>query len=55
MSIRAGKAGLVLLLAAATLGAAPGPPESPRLYIFDCGVIKGLGVELFGFNRRMQS
>ena len=24
-------------------------PNSPRLYIFDCGVIKGLGVELFGF------
>ena len=25
------------------------PVSSPRLYIFDCGVIKGLGVELFGF------
>ncbi len=43
---RAGWAGLVLLL---SLGAAPKPPSSPRLYIFDCGVIKGLGVELFGF------
>ncbi len=39
-------AGLALLL---SLGAAPAPPSSPRLYIFDCGVIKGLGVELFGF------
>src|SRR5947208_16303512 len=36
-----------LILAAAT--AAPAPPRTPRLYIFDCGVIKGLGVELFGF------
>src|SRR4029079_17916812 len=27
----------------------PAPPKSVRLYIFDCGVIKGLGVELFGF------
>jgi glyoxylase-like metal-dependent hydrolase (beta-lactamase superfamily II) len=27
------------------------PPKSPRLYIFDCGVIKGLGVELFGFKK----
>jgi N-acyl homoserine lactone hydrolase len=26
-------------------------PGSPRLYIFDCGVIKGLGVELFGFKK----
>jgi glyoxylase-like metal-dependent hydrolase (beta-lactamase superfamily II) len=25
--------------------------SSPRLYIFDCGVIKGLGVELFGFKK----
>src|SRR3954466_16178074 len=36
-----------LLLAAAT--AAPAAPKTPRVYIFDCGVIKGLGVELFGF------
>src|SRR5689334_21363245 len=35
------------ILLAATL-AAP-QVTSPRLYIFDCGVIKGLGVELFGF------
>ena len=27
------------------------PPASPRLYVFDCGVIKGLGVELFGFKK----
>lgn len=27
----------------------PTPPKSTRLYIFDCGVIKGLGVDLFGF------
>src|SRR6201987_880694 len=49
---RAGWAGLtaVILLVAATLGAAPAEKvSSPRLYIFDCGVIKGLGVELFGF------
>src|SRR5438046_1076843 len=45
----AGWAGLALLLATAAPGAAPKPPSSPRLYIFDCGVIKGLGVELFGF------
>jgi N-acyl homoserine lactone hydrolase len=25
--------------------------SSPRLYIFDCGVIKGLGVDLFGFKK----
>ena len=41
------------VLAAATLvsatSAAPAAPKSPRLYIFDCGVIKGLGVDLFGF------
>src|SRR5438477_12019273 len=43
---RAGGAALALLL---TIAAAPKPPSSPRLYIFDCGVIKGLGVELFGF------
>jgi N-acyl homoserine lactone hydrolase len=35
------------LLLAATL-AAP-QVKSPRLYIFDCGVIRGLGVDLFGF------
>src|SRR4051812_15469821 len=29
--------------------AKPAAPRSVRLYIFDCGVIKGLGVELFGF------
>ncbi len=26
-------------------------PANTRLYIFDCGVIKGLGVELFGFKK----
>ena len=33
--------------------AATTPPKvsSPRLYVFDCGVIKGLGVELFGFKK----
>ena len=29
----------------------PVAPASVRLYIFDCGVIKGLGVELFGFKK----
>ena len=38
-----------LILAAGAVSAAPAPPKTPRLYIFDCGVIKGLGVELFGF------
>lgn len=42
----ASAAALLLTTAAA---APPTPPASPRLYIFDCGVIKGLGVELFGF------
>jgi N-acyl homoserine lactone hydrolase len=27
----------------------PDPPPSPRLYVFDCGVIKGLPVTSFGF------
>src|SRR5215813_8096910 len=52
MSTKAGWAGLAgaaLLLSTMTLGAAPAPPKSVRLYIFDCGVIKGLGVDLFGF------
>jgi N-acyl homoserine lactone hydrolase len=51
MSTKAGWAGLagLALLLATTLGAAPAAPKSVRLYIFDCGVIKGLGVDLFGF------
>jgi glyoxylase-like metal-dependent hydrolase (beta-lactamase superfamily II) len=39
-------------LAASSAGLAQGRPKAPasaRLYIFDCGVIKGLGVDLFGF------
>lgn len=32
-----------------TMSAAPAAPKTVRLYIFDCGVIKGLGVDLFGF------
>src|SRR6266849_2083953 len=42
----------VAALAAPLVGRGQGPakaPKNPRLYIFDCGVIKGLGVELFGF------
>jgi N-acyl homoserine lactone hydrolase len=27
----------------------PQPPKSARIYIFDCGVIKGLNVTVFGF------
>jgi N-acyl homoserine lactone hydrolase len=55
MSTKAGRAGwarwagLALLFATTTLGAAPKAPNSLRMYIFDCGVIKGLGVDLFGF------
>ncbi|HWW84467.1 MAG TPA: N-acyl homoserine lactonase family protein [Vicinamibacterales bacterium] len=50
--------GVVLAIAAGALSvwpltvlaqSKPAPPKSARLYIFDCGVIKGLGVELFGF------
>jgi len=40
-------AGAAILFA--TLSGVPTAPNSPRLYIFDCGVIKGLGVDLFGF------
>jgi len=29
----------------------PTPPASVRLYVFDCGVIKGLGPALFGFKK----
>jgi N-acyl homoserine lactone hydrolase len=49
----AGRAGTILLVigVSVVLGAAPLPPKTPRLYIFDCGVIKGLGVELFGFKK----
>ncbi|MFZ0978642.1 MAG: N-acyl homoserine lactonase family protein [Candidatus Acidiferrales bacterium] len=44
-----------VLIAAATLGAmvaqsdAPKPPKTVRLYVFDCGVIKGMDPKLFGF------
>ncbi len=44
----------VLASAATLVGRAQGrtkAPTSPRLYIFDCGVIKGLGVDLFGFKK----
>jgi glyoxylase-like metal-dependent hydrolase (beta-lactamase superfamily II) len=42
-------AALLATTATSIAAGAPAPPKSPRLYIFDCGVIKGLGVELFGF------
>ena len=29
--------------------AAPPPPKSPRIYIFDCGSIKAMNVTLYGF------
>jgi N-acyl homoserine lactone hydrolase len=54
------KAGFIAAAcAAAVLAASSGgvaqdrakPPASARLYIFDCGVIKGLSVELFGFKK----
>jgi N-acyl homoserine lactone hydrolase len=38
-------------IAGRSLAAGAQPPKSPRLYIFDCGVINGLGVELFGFKK----
>jgi N-acyl homoserine lactone hydrolase len=41
-------------VAASPAGLAQGRAKAPantRLYIFDCGVIKGLGVELFGFKK----
>src|SRR5665213_1709591 len=40
------------VLLAGTAGLAqqkPAAPKSLRLYVFDCGVIIGLGVDLFGF------
>jgi N-acyl homoserine lactone hydrolase len=45
---------IAAVLAASPAGLAQGrakAPASTRLYIFDCGVIKGLGVELFGFKK----
>jgi glyoxylase-like metal-dependent hydrolase (beta-lactamase superfamily II) len=47
---------IAVVLTASVAGLAQGgitPPKisTPRLYIFDCGVIKGLGVELFGFKK----
>jgi N-acyl homoserine lactone hydrolase len=53
--------GAVILFAALLLGAfaalaaaqhhPPAPPKSVRLYVFDCGVIKGLDPGLFGFTK----
>ncbi len=37
------------LMMAGAARPAPPPPSSLRLYVFDCGVIKGLGVNMFGF------
>lgn len=37
----------LLSLGAITLGAAPKPPKSVRLYVFDCGSIKGLATSMF--------
>ena len=41
----------VVVAACVAVALAAPPPKSVRLYIFDCGVIKGLGVELFGFKK----
>ena len=59
--MRSSKATLIVAACVAAAMAAPIPivraqgqaraPKSTRLYIFDCGVIKGLGVELFGFKK----
>lgn len=37
------------LVCAVRAPSAPAAPSSLRLYVFDCGVIKGLGVNMFGF------
>jgi N-acyl homoserine lactone hydrolase len=46
---------VVVLAVSATFAAAqhrpPRPPKSVRLYVFDCGVIKGLDPGLFGFTK----
>jgi len=56
VSTRAGAFAAAVAIVA--LLAAPGPgqaqaranaPSTLRLYLFDCGIIKGLGVDLFGF------
>jgi N-acyl homoserine lactone hydrolase len=44
-------ASVAALCVAATLWAAPPKITTARLYVFDCGVIKGLGVDLFGFKK----
>jgi N-acyl homoserine lactone hydrolase len=52
MSIKRAGVAAAFALALAVGGHAqskPAPPKNVRLYIFDCGVIKGLGVDLFGF------
>lgn len=44
----------VCLLAPAVLAAQvhkPAPPKTPRLYVFDCGAIKGLSPATFGFTK----
>lgn len=40
---------LSALVCAVRAPSAPAAPSSLRLYVFDCGVIKGLGVNMFGF------
>lgn len=51
--VSAGFAGSALVLFALVFAqrapSAPAPPSSLRLYVFDCGVIKGLGVNMFNF------
>jgi N-acyl homoserine lactone hydrolase len=37
----------LLFFSAATMSAAPKPPKSVRLYVFDCGSIKGLATSMF--------
>jgi glyoxylase-like metal-dependent hydrolase (beta-lactamase superfamily II) len=51
LSVLSAAALALVLSGAAGAQRPPGPPvvSSPRLYIFDCGVIKGLGVDQFGF------
>src|SRR5262245_36075644 len=46
-----GIAALALLASAAALRAAPKPPPSPRIYVFDCGVLESMDPGRFGLKK----